>query len=280
MNFDIHNITRPSNIPIGEFLAKQSIDGIETSNEQWLVMNNDVLVRNVRTAELIHFQAASNVPPKDETVIVAPGGGMMVMAMMHEGSNIATKLAAIGYDAYVLKYRLTSTPEKDNEFALHCSKFYEQLLKDGFGNANVVLDVSEPIADLEDSIRLINSKKINSVNRIHFLGFSAGAEIGRQYVESLSEFHQLASIGLIYGNLSHLHSRPSNLPELFAVMASDDPIFSRKGLGLIETWHQQNKHPEVHFFKNGGHGFGDKINDTTSDKWLDLYLNWLQNINN
>ncbi len=274
MNFESIEINFPSYIPQGMTLGNASND----LPEQWLQLNSDTVVRNVRVAKLIPFPAAAGSEVKNESIIIAPGGGMMVMAMQHEGVNLAEKFSALGYDAYVLKYRLNFTPRDNDEFKKHCADFYAKLLNDEFGNANADLDVKDAVEDLKEAVSKIKNQCADASNPIHFLGFSAGACIGRQYISECPSDHDLCSLGLIYGDLTTMNIQSPRLPQLFGVMASDDPLFSRKGMGIIQTWHEHQQDPELHFFRNGGHGFGDRINGNTSDAWLNLYTEWLNNI--
>jgi dienelactone hydrolase len=274
MNFEAMEINRPSGMPKGMSLGNSS----NQQPEQWLQLNADVVVRNVRAATLMSFPAAAGSEVKNESIVIAPGGGMMVIAMLHEGVNLAEKFSALGYDAYVLQYRLNVTPDDNEEFKKHCSNFYSKLMKDDFGNATANLDVNDAADDLKEAVSRIRSHFADTLNPIHFLGFSAGAQIGRQYITEHPIDHDLCSLGLIYGDLTTMNIHSPRLPHLFGVMASDDPLFSRKGLGIIQTWHEHQKDPELHFFRNGGHGFGDRINGNTSDTWLKLYTEWLNNL--
>jgi dienelactone hydrolase len=274
MNFEAIEIKRPSGIPQGTPLGNASNE----LPEQWLQLNSDLVVRNVSVAKLISFPAATEFELKNESIIIAPGGGMMVMAMEHEGVNLAEKFSALGYDAYVLQYRLNPTPRDNETFKEHCSTFYSKLLKDDFGNASADLNVRDAVKDLKQAISTIKSHYTEAHAAIHFLGFSAGAYIGREYISEHPIDHDLSSLGMIYGDLTTMNIHSPRLPHLFGVMASDDPLFSRKGLGIIRTWHEHRLDPELHFFRNGGHGFGDRINGKTSDAWLNLYTQWLKNI--
>ena len=50
-------------------------------------------------------------------VIVAPGGGFLMLSMENEGWDVARALAARGVAAFVLKYRLNQTPADLETFA-------------------------------------------------------------------------------------------------------------------------------------------------------------------
>jgi dienelactone hydrolase len=278
MNFETLEIDKPATMPMGVALGSASASALNELPEQWLQLNEDLVVRNVRVAKLLSFPAASNVLRKNESIVIAPGGGMMVLAMSHEGVSLAEKFSALGYDAYVLQYRLNPTPRDNELFKRHCSIFYASLLQGDFGNSKVELENAEAILDLESAVKEIKKNSQCDQPIIHFLGFSAGAYLGRQYLLKNPVTHDLLSVGMIYGDLTAMTIETSKLPNLFGVMASDDPIFSRKGLGIIQTWHEKHLEPEMHFFRNGGHGFGDRITGATSDAWMTLYSQWLHNI--
>ena len=57
-------------------------------------------------------------------------------------------------------------------------------------------------------------------------------------------------------------------------VAADDPLFPQD-FGLIESWHKAKRPVELHYFENGGHGFGMYNKETTSTGWFDAYVKWL-----
>src|ERR1700685_1936610 len=85
-----------------------------TQKEKWSRVRDDYVARNVTNPTLTPF-----LPAKDKAtgaaVIVAPGGGFMVLAMNVEGIQVAKYLADHGVAAFVLKYRVRPTPESDTK---------------------------------------------------------------------------------------------------------------------------------------------------------------------
>jgi acetyl esterase/lipase len=80
-----------------------------TSTEIWSLNGTWLGVRNVTRPTLTPVLPN----PKKATgaaVIVAPGGAFMLLAMGHEGWNVAKALADRGIAAFVLKYRLRTMP--------------------------------------------------------------------------------------------------------------------------------------------------------------------------
>src|SRR5579871_1636231 len=65
------------------------------------------MLRNVSEPTLTVFRPER---PNGTGVIVAPGGGWRILAWQHEGLDVAEWLAARGYTAFLLKYRVMPTP--------------------------------------------------------------------------------------------------------------------------------------------------------------------------
>ena len=106
-------------IPLYEGVAPGS-EGAK-QKEKWSKVRDDYVARNVTNPTLTPF-----LPAKDKAtgaaVIVAPGGGFMVLAMNIEGIQVAKYLADHGVAAFVLKYRLRPTPESDAEMQADMAK--------------------------------------------------------------------------------------------------------------------------------------------------------------
>jgi|LSQX01.1.fsa_nt_gb acetyl esterase/lipase len=63
------------------------------------------LLSNVRNPSLGVFRSTLGSPPR-AAVVLCPGGGYSILAIVKEGYEIARWLNTLGIDAYVLKYRL------------------------------------------------------------------------------------------------------------------------------------------------------------------------------
>ena len=73
------------------------------------------MLRNVSEPTLTVY-AADPAKANGVGVIVVPGGGWRILAWEHEGVQVAEWLAQRGYAAFLLKYRVTETPEDSAEF--------------------------------------------------------------------------------------------------------------------------------------------------------------------
>jgi hypothetical protein len=74
----------------------------------------DYVVRNVTRPTLTPV-LPDPAKATGAAVVVAPGGAFMLLAMDHEGWNVARALADRGIAAFVLKYRLLPTPKDEGE---------------------------------------------------------------------------------------------------------------------------------------------------------------------
>jgi len=224
-------------------------------------------------------------------IIICPGGGYAILALNHEGEDVAKKFAENGIAAFVLKYRLPN----------------EVIMEDkSIG----------PLQDAQQAMKLVrenaNSYKINP-NKIGIIGFSAGghlaSSLGVHYKDVKIENPKHTSLKpdfmlLLYPvismdtSITHSGSRnnllghhPSdalinyfsnetqitaNTPPTLLVQAEDDtavPIAnSRRFYERLQHYHIPSK---LITYPHGGHGFGLN-NKTTDDKWFDHALEWLR----
>lgn len=243
----------------------------------WTEFNGEVVLRNVVVPTLIPFSPTNESTNRNEAVLIGPGGGLMILALSSEGIDVAKKLSEHGYTAYVLKYRLNPTEILAEGFERQCKAFYEEKMSNGFGRADVYLDADLAIEDLIKSISVIE-KNESAFKKLHYLGFSAGAKIGLDSLTHPKYGNEFDSLGLMYFSLERTSKALKSCPPLFASLANDDPLFSKCGFGLLEQWSELGQDVEFHLFKNGGHGFAGKPTGATSDCWLDLYLNWLKQV--
>ncbi|WP_316793098.1 alpha/beta hydrolase [Pedobacter frigoris] len=223
-------------------------------------------------------------------VIICPGGGYGILAIDHEGFNVAKRFNEIGVAAFVLKYRLPGDAIMDDK---------------SIG----------PMMDAEQAIYLIrkNAARWNlSPSKIGIMGFSAGGHLASTLtvhyddikipnVEKLSlrpDFsiliypvisfgafaHQGSAINLIgkngtaeqkeyFSNEKHVNT---NTPPTFLVHANDDGGVPVENSILFNQALVKNKvKAEMHLYQGGGHGFGLN-NKTTKDDWFERLVNWMK----
>jgi acetyl esterase/lipase len=70
-------------------------------------------------------------------------------------------------------------------------------------------------------------------------------------------------------------SVPENAPPLFAVVAQDDFVVYRMIESLYSDWTDAGRSAELHIYRRGNHGFGMLKQGTPSDRWINLFHEWL-----
>src|SRR5690554_3277641 len=73
-------------------------------------LGNDGILRisHVTEPTLTVYRPPAGVANTGKAVVICPGGGYRILAMSHEGYDVAAALAKEGITAFVLKYRLPS----------------------------------------------------------------------------------------------------------------------------------------------------------------------------
>jgi len=223
-------------------------------------------------------------------VIICPGGGYGILAINHEGYNVAKRFNDIGVAAFVLKYRLP--------------------------NDAIMVDKSfGPLLDAEQAIYLVRgqAKKWNvDPAKIGIMGFSAGGHLASTLtvhyndvkIENKEKLNLRPDFSiLIYPVISFIESphtgSANNLaganatqaqkeyfsnekhvtpqtPPTFLVHANDDNGVPVQNSIIFNQALVANKvKAEMHLYQGGGHGFGLN-NKTTSDDWFERLTNWMK----
>ncbi|HWX43047.1 MAG TPA: alpha/beta hydrolase [Blastocatellia bacterium] len=248
-----------------------------------------VMLRNVSDPSLTVF-APDAAKANGVGVIVCPGGAWRALAWEHEGINPARWLAARGYTAFLLKYRVLDTPPDPDEFA-------EMVAKRFAGMPTVIPDAKAPRAvaaalpdesiprareiAAEDGRRAVDIVRERAAewgidpNRIGMVGFSAGAFLATDLAMD-PRGAPLAFIAPIYGGETQGRPVSANAPPLFTAVAQDDRMFFRVVEGLYTDWSSADRPAELHIFTRGGHGFGVAKRGLPVDRWTDLLGDWLR----
>jgi dienelactone hydrolase len=188
-----------------------------------------------------------------------------------EGFRVADRLAAQGYTAFVLKYRVNPTPPKAEDFMAGMATQFRSLGK------SELPDCPPAVDDLAAAIALVSSRaaewKINP-KAIGAIGFSAGSRTLIRLLEQKKEAALLDHAALIYPPMTQAVVGGPR-PPLFAAIAANDPLFKQGGLKLVDSWLRESPAVEFHLYASGDHGFGMFPRGTTSDHWIDQYLAWL-----
>lgn len=221
-----------------------------------------------------------------QAVLIIPGGGYELVAMYHEGYDLATALSKQGITAAVLKYRLPN-PKSSNQPHL------------------------VPITDARRALKLIREKSpVYNIetNKVGVLGFSAGSHLATTLSlwKSPDSDENPDFSGLIYGvtNLSDANLKwlekslyhrkltsdeieqntllklvSNNTPPAFLVHAYDDEICQVEETTLYaQKLREHEVLTEMHIFPKGGHGFGMGRKSDGTDQWVPLFVNWIKTL--
>jgi acetyl esterase/lipase len=236
-------VLRPD-LPAGEEWYTPPADNqhVKSPTEKW--------VRNVKRPVLEVYPAPK---PNGTAVVVAPGGGFNILAIEHEGRDVARWLNQRGVSAFVLRYRV-GLGERDVR--------YKQGVEDGL---LAVKTVRERASEWK-----IDPK------RIGILGFSAGGfvTIGTATMYDAASRPDFAVP--VYGVAPPEYTVPADAPPLFIAVAFDDrDRMTSTATGLADNWKKANRPAELHVFSDGGHGFGMNKKGKSCDAWTGLLEKWM-----
>jgi acetyl esterase/lipase len=236
-------VLRPD-LPAGEEWYTPPSDNphVKSPTEKW--------VRKVTRPVLEVYPAAK---PNGTAILVAPGGGFSILAIEHEGRDVARWLNDRGVSAFVLRYRVGL---ESREASMKAA------IEDG------LLAVK--------TIRQRAAEWKLDAKRIGVMGFSAGGYltigVATQYsAESRPDF----AIP-IYAVAPEGYQVPADAPPVFAAVAYDDnPRMTGTATALLDNWKKAKVPAELHVFQDGGHGFGMNKKGRSSDAWIELLGQWM-----
>lgn len=200
-------------------------------------------------------------------VVVSPGGGWRILAISHEGEEVARWLNEQGVAAFVLKYRVMRTGddgEKDKEEAARRRKEARAMcVADGLAAVKLVRSHADEWGVAKD--------------RIGIMGFSAGGYLTVGVALQGSGESRPDFAIPIYPATPEEIAPPAGAPPLFIVHADDDrtvpPI--RTSMRLYAAWKQIGVPVEMHIYTSGGHGFGMRKKNLPVDGWIDRLKEWM-----
>jgi len=234
-------------------------------------------IRNVSRPALEIFRA-EQANPSGSAVIVLPGGGFAMLAYDSEGTLVAKRLAQEGITAFVLKYRTKATAEDPAAFKAELqAMMYEARLAAAATGGRTPQDEAEirALEDAAQALRVVRSRAVewglNDV-RIGVLGFSAGAAVatGLAIGEAATRPN---FVGILYGPVRG--PVPPDAPPAFIAAAADDPLLGEAAEPLFDAWKAVHRPAELHIYQRGGHAFGLVAQGSSSDRWIEQFLYWL-----
>ncbi|GAB2618763.1 alpha/beta hydrolase [Belliella aquatica] len=235
----------------------------------------------------VYFPREENA--NGRAILICPGGGYSNLAINHEGYDIAKFYSEKGYVAAVLKYRLP--------------------------DPNMVFEPWKvPLEDAKQGLKILRNYaqqwRINP-EKIGVLGFSAGGHLASSLsVHGKAEDSSLPNFSiLVYPVISmdkgvtHEGSRKNLLrnqlnseweqfysnekqvtketpPAFLAHSWDDQAVPVENTIRYASALAALGIRTEVHLFEKGGHGYGmgDPNRHGTASQWIDLSLDWLDQL--
>jgi acetyl esterase/lipase len=196
-------------------------------------------------------------------VIIAPGGAFVALAIDLEGNEVARWLQQRGIAAFVLKYRIMEKKGQGIPAGMNMDEAGKFGIADGIQAVKVVRDHSSEWGVAKD--------------RIGFIGFSAGAMVASGVLLQTDAAARPNLVAMIYGGpFGVMPAIPAKLPPMFMAWAQDDPLVLPPIVKFYDALKAAGHKPEVHIYGSGGHGFGMRKQNTSSDHWIDEFYYWLE----
>ena len=265
------------------------------SNEIEKVIETEIIrIENVQNPTLEIYLPSKKIR-SEKAVIIFPGGGYEFLAYDWEGTDFAKALNAKGISAFVLKYRLPTSPS--------------------------ILDPKlAPLQDAQRAVRLVKSNASRwgiNLKKIGVLGFSAGGHLAstlgtkfnkKTLKNNFDAIDKISArpdfIALIYpvitfdkkyrheGSKNALIGRGddkklismfsnnlhvnSDTPPCFIIHSADDKAVPVNNSILFYNALLENGiSTEMHIFPYGGHGFALAKGKNYLEKWPELLYNWI-----
>lgn len=209
------------------------------------------------------------------SLVICPGGGFHALSIDSEGVDVARWLNAKGVTCFVLKYRLVESKTDDPIKELFAKRDPLKLEQEIRPIAKMAME--DATAAVRHVRRHAKEYGVNA-NRIGVMGFSAGgtvaASVAFNYAaESRPDF--VAPIYLQY-DWTIKKDVPTDAPPMFILAATNDPLgLAPHSIRLYNDWIAAKKPAELHMYSTGGHGFGMRKQNLPSDRWINLFADWL-----
>jgi acetyl esterase/lipase len=199
------------------------------------------------------------LPPENKrngaSVVIAPGGSNIMLMYGAEGIDIAERYNDWGVAAYVLTYRLSP---RYNEAAR--------------------------VLDGKRAIQLVRSRAIEwklDPNKIGYIGFSAGSNMGRAVVaasgpgdpnapDPVDRYNSRPDyLGLVYGpGRATPNEVLKNFPPTFLLTAAADRGPALGSAQLFMDLTKAGAVAEIHIYQKGRHGFGNGFASSNFSDWM------------
>lgn len=201
-------------------------------------------------------------------VIIFPGGGYYILAVEHEGYEVAQYFADLGYTAFVLQYRV---PQKQQG----------------------------ALMDAQRALRIVRERATHwgiDKNKIGVLGFSAGGSLAARAltlydqktydnIDKTDEYSAKPNFAvMIYPAYLDKGENRSLTPELKVdslvgpafLFATADDKHANSSLVMAQALRNAGAKVELHLLPVGGHGYGLRKGKRAAETWPVYAHEWLK----
>jgi len=222
--------------------------------------NRDVIrYSKVINHVMIAYETKSDTD-QNISVIICPGGGYSHLSANIEGYEVAEWLNSVGINAYVLLYRV---PDKRDS----------------------------ALMDIRQAIKIVKS---NTNNKVGLIGFSAGGHLSARAATTFDAASIDTSLikndcrpdfaALIYPAYLDLGLNNTLSPEItinestppFFIYGCQDDKHGNSSLVMAIALKDKNIPVELHFYQEGGHGYGLRSIYPAAREWPELFIKWLK----
>ena len=209
------------------------------------------------------------------SVIICPGGGFHALSINSEGFDVAKWLVKKGVTCFVLKYRIAHSKTTDPVAEMSAISGTKQFDEE---NAAVIpLGIADGRAAIAYVRKHADEMKLDP-NRIGIMGFSAGGTVTASSAFNYTSENKPNFIAPVYAFFPRemWGAVAVDAPPAFIVAASDDALgLAPHSVDLYNQWLTTKHEAELHMYSKGGHGFGMRVQNLPSDKWIERFGDWL-----
>lgn len=250
----------------------------------WTKGNIPTVTRNVNNSDgpdfipnLEVFTVAENVQPKG-AVMICPGGAFMFRSMKNEGYDIANMLTSMGYQCFIVNYRISPYTMKESATDLQRGIRYVKAHADEYRIS-------------PDDIGLVGFSAggiLNGEVLLNWRGLTNGSNLDKTYVPDKLDSIPVSAcaVGMIYsfyGRLSVSMNnvetlREADLPPAFYCWGTRDS-FAGQFTQNADAVEQAGCRVERKILQNYPHGYGTGGNSNVWGRDFDTLLSGIMNGN-
>ncbi|MDB5384859.1 MAG: axeA1 4 [Planctomycetaceae bacterium] len=233
-------------------------------------------------------------PPKDKSngtgVVICPGGGYGIIAMDHEGSQVAKFLNSRGITAFVLRYRLAPyrhpIPLNDAQRAIRYARANAESL--GLSSKRIgVMGFSAGGHLASTAATHFDAGKLDAVDPVDRVSCRPDfAILGYPVISLNADFaHKGSSKNLLGDNpdpalldsLSNDKQVTKETPPTFLFHTAEDTgVPPENSLAFFSALRKAKVPAELHIYQHGPHGVGLAPGDPALNTWKDRLIDWLR----